>query len=163
MKISTLNKKIILMWIKMYKRLPSRYSNKIKERKVGMRLESYLSPASDDFDKSFRRLVLSKYPRQRVVLVKSKHDKRLRIKEVIEFITTHKRSPSQLNRQEKRLKSIIDNYARPSNYLSYIPSFHQELKRLDRCLNSHIPCSYRACINNILGNNRLRKEKIRKD
>lgn len=152
------NKTKILEWAKKRNRLPKRTSVFKGERKLAQLMENYLSIAAPQFDPFFREYVYGLYPRRSQI--KRQHDKKLRVKELLNFVKLHGRSPSYKVDSERLLGRTLDNYARPSGVL-YDPKVEKALRRHDKCFVSGIKFIYRQSINEALGNKLLKKEVIK--
>lgn len=151
----------ILKWAHKHGRLPSYRASKPLERRLGQRLENYMSQANASFDSRFREKVLKLYPRN--VRNKRRHDTEQRMREVLDFMQLHRRPPSIVgNAEERQLHRTFSNYVYRRGKFQPTSRFLQKIKQLDHCHASRIPLAFRKCINKVLGKKPLVKETIYK-
>jgi hypothetical protein len=137
----------IIGWAKKHGRLPRRKSDRVIEARYGSRMENYLCSNSLSFDPEFRDLIYSLFARK--VHNKRKHNKALRIKELIEFVQKNNRTPSLVVPEERVLVSSLWNYTRPG-LSTYSVKLEKQILNIDRCYRTGIPKKFRKCINTAL-------------
>lgn len=148
MKLKSTNyKKRILAWAERNGRLPRRKSDKLTEKRYGYRLENYLSEKSASFDPDFRATVYAKFPRK--VNRKREHDKKQRVRDILNFVLENNRAPSIVIPEEKQLCKTVDNYTRPSSPL-YNQRLVNKITKIDKCFKTGIQKKYRRSINEAL-------------
>lgn len=148
-KRSAAKKRVILAWAKKHDRLPSRKSKFKIERSLGYSMENYLSKESPAFDPAFRETIFSKFPRKSNH--KRSHDKEARIKEIMEFITAHRRLPRHrtakgVSEYEKIARVSLDNYTDPTSSV-FDPEIRKLIQSLDPNFgNSGMPIKRRPLL-----------------
>jgi hypothetical protein len=156
-KSAAFRKQQVLAWAEKNGRLPNYRSTKVIERRIGRRLENFLSPACAYFDAEFRKLIYSKFPRR--VNNKRAHNKALRVSELLTFLRTYNRTPSKIVKEEQKLVPTLWNYCQKSSPL-YNAKAEKEVLAIDKCYRTMVPKKYRQCINVALAvtNTKLKEE-----
>lgn len=130
-----INKKSIIKWAERNGRLPNRRKPKSEiEKLYAYKMENYLSPKSKSFDFEFRKYIFENFNRR--VNNKHSHNKQERIEELKAFIRKNNRLPrtrsclSNNDKEEHRIRSILDNYAGKTSSL-FDQDLYNFVKKID--------------------------------
>ena len=74
---------------------------------------------------------------------KRKHEKEVRIKNLLSFVEENNRIPTRTSSEEKELYNVYKNYTTPSAH-GYSTSLTKKIAKIDKCFKTGIPCKYRA-------------------
>jgi hypothetical protein len=139
-----------LRWIKKHKRFPKRSSLSKREKALALRFNNLISPSSPSYDKGFRELLEKEYGLA-PYRSKRKSDIRGKFKELIEFMTIHKRRPSIGIPEERLLAYDYIRFTNPSSSNAYKSTRRiNQIKSIDKCFRTGIKTNLRPIINKAL-------------
>jgi len=127
-----------------HNRWPSRKSLKIREKKLGIAFENYMSRECAGFDEKFRNIVMAT---GRVSNHKRKHNIKGFKEEIVNFMKEHGRVPTSHNGAvvtgEGSLRNKLDYYVKVKHDMSFLGTVY----KFDKCHRSGVPAKVRKIIN----------------
>jgi len=117
-------KKQVLEFVQKHQRRPSRHAKDETERRLGVKVRSYITPKKPTYDAKFKEQLDLLCPT-------NKYDKESRKAQMLEFVQIHRKRPSQTssNPIERRMALTIGAYTSPSSPC-FDPTFREKVLQI---------------------------------